>query len=120
MTIDEMRSLVGHCDFEDYSFGVIQDDRGSIYLRAAYREPDVHTGEDAVQKTRRWLLSPAMTKSEIVQTAFKCIVTSMEHRAREHFLYKGLAIFGPHFDVDALFDLASEGALDRREAIQEE
>lgn len=51
---------------------------------------------------RKWLLSPRMTKSEIVQTAFKAVLTAVEHETRELFTYKGKRIFGPHFDVDAL------------------
>ncbi len=77
------------------------------------------TEDGRVWTTRKWLLSPHMTKSEIVQTAFKCIVTAEEHEAREKFLYKGKAIFGPHFDVEQLHGLcempdahdAREGAL---------
>lgn len=87
--------------FLAYEFHV-SDSRGSVYLRAEYDEPDIYTGVVERQHTRKWLLSPLMTDSEIVQTAFKLCMTSMEHRCREGFQYKGARIFGPHFDVNDL------------------
>src|SRR4051812_18073238 len=35
------------------------------------------------QKGRKWMLSPHMTKSEVIQTAFKAIMTALEHETRE-------------------------------------
>lgn len=79
---------------------------GGVYLQARYLDNDVYTGEIEHQFTRKWLISPHMTKSEVVQTAFKCALTSMEHRTREGFKYKGKRIFGPHFDIEDLHKLA--------------
>ena len=76
----------------------------------ANKEPgiyvDIVSGEPAQQHTRKWLLSEHMTRSEIVATCLKCVLTSEEHEAREDFLYKGQRIFGPHLDVEALLDLS--------------
>ena len=55
---------------------------------------------------RKWRLSPHMTDSEIVGTALKAVLTAEEHEARENFLYRGRPIFGPHLDVDQLWELA--------------
>ncbi|MGA9769189.1 MAG: hypothetical protein WBV94_09120 [Blastocatellia bacterium] len=85
-----------------------------MYLQARYIEPDIITGEDSLQRTRKWLLSEHMVKSEIVQTAFKCAMTSAEHRVREHFLYKGERVFGPHYDVEALVEICRAKKLDYR------
>jgi hypothetical protein len=71
-------------------------------------EPDTVTGEREWQLTRRWFLSPQMGESEIVQTVFKCLMTSLEHRAREWFTFDGEPVFGPHFDVRALHQLCRE------------
>ena len=59
-------------------------------------------------------LSPEMTRSEVVQTVFKCALTSMEHRTREFFHYRGRAVFGPHFDVEALWQLCADERMDHR------
>lgn len=113
MTLETIREVVDRCSFLTYRFHVLEDRRGVWYLQGEYEDPDAHTGELALQTTRRWFLSPEMTRSEVVQTVFKCALTSMEHRTREFFLYRGKAIFGPHFDVDLLMDLC--GKVDRRD-----
>lgn len=56
---------------------------------------------------RKWRLSNFMTRSELVQTALGAILACEEHETREAFRWRGRAIFGPHFDVHALW-LASE------------
>lgn len=115
MTIEEIRDIVAECGFPDYTFAVFVDGRGAWYLQAAYLEPDVNTGEMEQQATRRWFLSPEATKSEIVQTVFKCAMTSMEHKTREWFLYRGRAVFGPHFNVDALHSICDARHQEYRE-----
>ncbi len=79
---------------------------GRTYLQL--RCPDgvcVTTGEEYAWRSRKWYLSPFMTRSEIVQTAFKAVMTAVEHEVRENFKYKDELIFGPHFDVDRLHEL---------------
>lgn len=76
-----------------------------MYLQGSYQEPDTVTSVWEIQKTRRWLLSPAMTESEIVTTCFKCLMTSQEHKAREWFHFKGKSIFGPHYNVNDLLEI---------------
>lgn len=98
-------SIVAQCEFEDYTLALKIDGRGCWYLQASYEEPDVATYVRERQYTRRWYVSPEMTRSELVQTVFKCCLTSMEHRTREWFRYRGRAVFGPHFDVEALWEI---------------
>jgi hypothetical protein len=104
--------VLAACQYPGYTF-IVRETHGGIVLQAKYLDPDIFTETLETQLTRKWLLSPHMTYSEIVQTAFKCILTSMEHRAREHFLYKGRRIFGPHFNVDELHKICDR--LDARE-----
>lgn len=115
MELKLIREIVGQCGFPDYTFEVEESSHGYWYLQAHYLEEDVHTGVVEAQFTRRWMLSPKMTKSEVVQTAFKCALTSMEHKTREHFTYEGRAVFGPHFDVDALWSICHPRCEDRRD-----
>jgi hypothetical protein len=65
-------------------------------------------------KGRKWRLSLHMTKSEVVATAFKAVMTAVEHETREQFKYRGEAIFGPHHDVDALVDFCKAHKPDSR------
>lgn len=97
--------------FPDYTFEV-RESHGGVHLQAYYTEPNVITGVEEEQRTRKWLLSPHMTDSEIVLTAFKCCLTSMEHRTREHFTYRGSRIFGPHFDIEDLVEICDKGRND--------
>lgn len=93
--------------FPDYEW-LVAISHGGVTLRARYYEKDVTKPEGyqlEEQLTRRWILSPKMGKSEIVFTAYKCVATSFEHRAREHFTYRGRRIASPHFDVDDLWEL---------------
>jgi len=105
--IQTAREIVSECNFQDYTFVVVESETTkAVYLAATYLEADTITGAVELQHTRRWFLSPEMSKSEIVATAFKCAITSMEHRTREWFLYKGRAIYQPHYNVDELWELS--------------
>jgi hypothetical protein len=76
-------------------------------LQLSYMEVDVDQpgGPPVEQKTRKWYVSAYSTKTEIVRTAYKMVLTSLEHRLGEHFLYMGQRVYNPHFDVDALHEL---------------
>lgn len=98
-------------EFMNYRF-TVRDSHGGIFLQAQYMDADIYTGTPELQVTRKWLLSPHMTESEVIQTAFKCCLTSMEHRAREAFKFNGKRIFGPHFNVRDLAQIC----IDREDA----
>jgi hypothetical protein len=114
MDIATMRRHLEDIAFENYAFLIFRHEERYLYLQATYIDADVTTKQPTMQHTRKWLLSEHMTKSELVQTAFKCALTSMEHRAREAFRYRGKRVFGPHFDVDALHGICKDEHLDYR------
>lgn len=105
--IARIQELLDHIQFMGYTF-VVRPAHGGVVVSGAYTEEDVYTGIEEPQVTRKWLLSPFMSDSEVVQTVFKLCATSFEHRLREHFLYKGRRIFGPHFDVEDLWRLCEQ------------
>ena len=94
--------ILQHVTYEHGTFRVAPDDS---YLQF------VSEG----QHGRKWRLSPHMTRSEIVQTAFMAVLTWEEHECRERFKYKGQRVFGPHFNVEALAKLCEQGQLDIRD-----
>ncbi|HVG81475.1 MAG TPA: hypothetical protein VNB28_04255 [Methylomirabilota bacterium] len=113
LTLDEMREIVSRIRCLDYEFHVLT--KGEVpYLQVRYVEPDIVTGDPTDQHGRKWMLSHHMVRSELVQTALKAVLTSMEHRAREHFFFEGQRVFNPHFDVLALAELARDRRLDVR------
>lgn len=106
---DVLREMLFDCidevTFPDYTFEYADGENSGARLRAYYMDTDVETGVLERQNTRWWVISQHAVKSEIVQTMFKCIITSKEHFTREHFLYRGRPVFGPHFDIDALYEI---------------
>ncbi len=115
MNIHEIRKVLADVSFRDWRF-IVETDKAGPFLVIEFDEPCNVTGQPAVQRSRKWKLSPHMTRSEIVQTALKALLTALEHEAREQFLYKGQPIFGPHFDVEALHLVCRTGATDARPA----
>lgn len=101
-----------HVTYPGYTFVIVQDSESNsnaIGLRAYFLAEDIQTKKVTRQYTRKWLLSEHMTNSELVQTALKCVLTSLEHEARENFKYMNAPVFGPHFDVDDLVLLCNQG-----------
>ncbi len=86
--------------YRDWNFDVADDES---WLRVRFHV------DGKEQKGRKWRLSPHMLKSEVVQTALMAVLYAEEHEAREHFLYRGEAIFGPHYNVDRLLELCHQG-----------
>jgi hypothetical protein len=72
------------------------------------------SGEPLDWNGRWWRLSSHMTPTEIVLTAFKAVLTALEHEAREQFTYKGVAVLDSHIDVEELVKARSENKLDAR------
>lgn len=86
--------------YKDWQF-VVNDIHARPYLQVRFWADGEEWGG------RKWYLSEHMTKSEIIQTALKAVITAEEHEARERFLYRGRAIFGPHIDVDDLHEICT-------------
>lgn len=107
MNTDEINAVLAEIMFEGYTF-TAEEDECVVILQASYLEKDTVTGKSERQFTRRWLLSPVMSESEIVSTCFKLVMTSMEHRTREWFTYRNKAVFHPHHDVNDLLALCEE------------
>ena len=92
-------SIIADITFPNWTFVLEERDPGFLlYARFSAMEGQ--------QTTRKWYISPWATKSELVQTALKLVITALEHEAREQFRYKDVAVFGPHFDVDRLHEIA--------------
>lgn len=96
----------------------IEHSAGGLVLRVT--DPagtDNVTGKAMPWSGRKWLLSQHMTDGEIVQTAFLAAMTAVEHEMRETFLYRGQAVFDPHYDIEKLVALrAQPDALKERAA----
>jgi hypothetical protein len=106
LTVDDVEAILDDVTYPGVEF--------ELHLRGGSMHLQVVGGVESVLKGRKWYVSPWATRSEVVQTAFLAVMTWVEHEAREHFLYRGRAVFGPHFVVEDLVELAKEGRVDGR------
>lgn len=115
MTHSEMRSILDDIDYKNWHFRLGK--KGEVSFLQVCFQADDHDrpGEWDWQKGRKCMLSEHMTESELVQTALKAVLAAEEHEAREQFRYCEEAIFGPHFDVNALWLLADNARTDERD-----
>lgn len=102
-----VQAVVDAVRFPGHEF-LLWTDRERLVVRVRYVEADVETGREEEQYGREWYFPAGQTAGQIVGTCFKALLTSLEHRAREHFLYHGKPVLQPHFDVDELWKLMPE------------
>ena len=116
MNLFMAQAVINGVHFPGYTFEVFDSGgySGKVFLQAEFHAPCADSGKLTLQKSRKWYLSDHATESEVVQTAFKCVLTAIEHEAREQFKYEGQAIFWPHFNVNDLVALAAAGRKDVR------
>lgn len=112
MTWEELKQTVNEISFRDWKFelgymgGFMDPPPTEPHLRVKFLARDAEGEETRPYYGRWWRLSYHMVKGEIVQTALKAVLTALEHEAREEFLYRDRAVFGPHLDIDALWEIA--------------
>lgn len=122
MPLQKFQNYLAEVRYRDWDFNVRMDGT-RCYLQIGFWEQDTQNPaatEKMYQQGRKWLLSPHMTKSEVIQTAFKAVMTAEEHEVRERFSYRDKNIFGPHFHVDALWDLCDKKRIDIRKPLVKE
>lgn len=115
MTVLEMKSLISHIQYKDWTFHLDHYDR-DIYLQCRFKAKCSVSDIVEDQRGRKWRLSLHMTKSEIIATAFKAVMTAEEHEVRDHFKYYNQPIYTSHYDVDGLLHLCERQSMDVRPA----
>lgn len=108
------QEILADVKYLDWHVDVHEDALGQLYLQVSFLAEDSVTHSLETQKGRKWILSPYMTRTEVISTAWKAILAAVEHEARENFRYRGKAIFGPHIDVEALWELCKGKRFDYR------
>ena len=109
-TVDKVKEVLSHITYKNWWF-IVETKNDGFYLQIAFMGPDADDsggGRVIEQHGRKWLISPYMTKNELIQTAFKAILTAEEHEVRENFMYNGKRILGPHIDVDVLWKVCDK------------
>lgn len=115
MTRLELDRILYSVAFHAEKFAVMEKGDGWL-IQLQYWEKDVDnpSGPPMLQKARKWYVSSHATESEVVRTCFLACMVSAEHRVREHFLYKGRRVFGPHTGIEKFLEIAKEDE-ERRE-----
>lgn len=120
-TFEEIQQVVKSCEAGEGShvelIALRRDLRGSLYIQGEYHERDAEgpvDGAPLLQKTRKWLVSPHSTDTEIVETVFAMLQRSADHRIREFFTYKGYPVKNRHISVDSLVETLQDTCLDHR------
>ena len=107
MKKDQIQAILAQVKFRNWEF-VLGDNNGALYLQIQFDAPCNFAAtrglvqEPERQHCRKWQLSPHMTRSEIVGTAWLAVEQAVKHEAAEQFTYRGEAIFDFHFSVDWL------------------
>lgn len=110
-TIEDIEKITAEIGYKPgYRLIVARDQAdpkdGRIYVQVECDRPDTFTGVMGVGRGGKFYLSPYMTVSEIVQGCFGLCKSYDEHETREAFTWRGRRIYGPHIDVDALWEVA--------------
>jgi hypothetical protein len=125
-TITDVQKIIDCIDlgeilYDRPTFKLMKKGNGFL-LQLVYMEPDTggltppaKGSKPVIQKARKWYVSPYSTDTEIVRTAYKAVMTSLEHRLGEHFRYNNQKVYSPHFSIITLETIAEEGAFDGRE-----
>jgi hypothetical protein len=104
MNAFQMGQVLGAIQYKDWTLH-IGEDKGRAYLQWQFNSTCAKTGAQELQHCRKWQLSPFMTESELVQTAFAAALSAEEHECREFFTYAGKRPFQPHISVQALMEV---------------
>ena len=118
LDLDDIRAVASQVRYKDWRFHIdaelLESGDSRPWLQVHFHAPDNENPEvSGPAKGRKWFLSPHMTESEVVGTAFKAVLTAEEHEAREKFKWRDRAVFGPRIDVESLWEAA--GALSYRD-----
>lgn len=87
-------TVVAGVSFPGYQFH-LSTEGGHLLLRVVFEGPDV-TENTETQAGRPWVIEFGAHPHQIVQTCFLALMTSVEHRTRERFLWNGRAVMSPH------------------------
>lgn len=102
MTDAEIQGIIDKISYRSHWELIYSWNKNDRYIQWKFLE-GVHDGprmEPKVWYCRKWRISTHMTPSEIIQTAFMAALAAEEHECRERFLYKGVAVLGPHWDLE--------------------
>ncbi len=111
--LERYRAVVADVRYREGWTLAVREDGDRCYLQVQFVAECAVSGRIGTQHGRKWFLSPHMTVSEIVGTAFKACLTAEEHECREAFRFRGQRVFTPHLDVEWMAERMNAGDVER-------
>lgn len=109
MQAEDIQEILKTITYKNWEFVVGKTESGATFIQVQFEVHDSLSKKIERQHGRKWYISKYATKSEVVGTCLKAVLTAEEHEARESFRYRGQPIFQTHYDVDVLAQVCSEG-----------
>lgn len=108
MTPDEMREILNEITYKPGYSIYLRQDPGEyrFYVQVAFNRPDIVTGKMGTGWSGKRYVSTHMCRSEFIAMCFGTFLALEEHECREYFKWKNRRIYGPHINVDALWEAA--------------
>lgn len=107
MNAQQTNQILGAIAYKNWRLNT-GTDNGRTYMQWVFWGVCAKTGHLELQHCRKWYLSPHMTESELVQTAFAAALAAEEHECREFFQYQGKRPFQPHISIHSLMAVCDQ------------
>jgi hypothetical protein len=101
MTLEEVQNVLADVKFDGHEF-LVEETPTGFHLHVRCPGVDVDSGAPCFHSGRKWHIPHDAIRSDVVRTAFKAVLTWLEHEARERFTYRKARVFGPHLDVELM------------------
>lgn len=111
MVYEDILMILSKISYKHWGFH-LQEKGSGWTIKCLWMAACNNTTEIKEQSGRKWYISPYMCHSEVVRTIYKAIVTAEMHELDEQFLYKGVAIYDPHRDIEELTLLSKKDVRD--------
>jgi hypothetical protein len=102
---ERLTIILADIKYKDWGFKLTRISPSSGYVQEHAVLQLIWVVDGETQKSRKWLISYHFSESEFIQTVFLAIQVAEEHETREAFKYKGVAVLGPHLDLNQKVDL---------------
>lgn len=112
MNMKEMQALVGLVTYKPgWTIHFSVDTDGRPYIQVSVDETAEAARCPFTGKVEGWrggkrYLSPYMCRQEVVGACLAAVKDAEMHEIHEWFRYRGVTIFNPHLDPDALWEVA--------------
>ena len=77
-----------------------------VYMQMFYTSPCTKTSEIKEWRGRKWYLTPYMTESEVVFTAWAAFEAAVKHETMEGFRFDNQTVINPHVNFRKLLEIS--------------